>query len=398
MLLHNLQPASFRGAPFLVPSDDAEEGRNSIWHEYPDASHRYIEDNGKIPPCFHIRAVLHGDNLPGKLSRLRSALNRPGPGVLKHPYYGTQFVSVDQTYRVKREDRQAGVIELDIKFAVTGPPALPGLVSGIAALVTGLASSAVTAAFGAFTEQCRAPRSPNSATVLAEALQDVTSVLEASFGQATSAPARLYDRAEAFVRNIDTAQSLLVSSFREPFEDETILNRSLVKGFKDVAEAAAGVSAEASVAAVNTLDRSERQASKAAIGMFCEFAAFCCLADAMAGRNYLTGDEVDADEQLLTEIYDTVQARGLPSEQHAQMADIYTAASEVLQNAAVRLPRLTEIDAQNTPASVLAYELYERDGMVNGIIPDRIQQIVDLNLNQDPCLLTGSTTVLTRVA
>lgn len=398
MLLHNLQPASFRGAPFLVPSDDSEEGRNSVVHEYPDSSMRYVEDNGRIPPCFSLRALLHGDNLPGKLNRLRSALNKPGPGVLKHPYYGTQFVSVDQTYRVKREDRDSGVIELNIKFIVTGPPALPGLVSGIAALVTGLAISAVTDAFRAFTGQFIAPGSATSATVVSEALQSVAEVMDQAFGQATSAPVRLYDNAFALVSRIENAEPLLIEAFREPFADGSLSNRELVKGFQKIAEAAATLSLEASVAEVNTIDRIERQASKALIGMFCEFAAFCSMADAMAGRNYLTGDEVDADEQLLTATYETVQERGLPAEQHAQMADIYTAASEVLQNSAVRLPRLTEVDAENTPASVLAYQIYERDGMTNAVIPDRIQQIVDLNLNQDPCLLAGSTTVLTRVA
>jgi hypothetical protein len=269
-------------------------------------------------------------------------------------------------------------------------------VSGIAALVSGLASSAVTRAFDAFVAQYRVPRSVASALVLADSIRDIATSLDVSFGLATTAPSRLYDRADTYARFVSTARSLFIDSFRVPFELDDLSNRDLVKGFDAVAIEAAAVSAQAAAINPTTIDRSDRQISQETIGMFCEFAAFCSMADAMAGRAYTTGEEVESDEALLTETYGRIQERGLPAEQHADMSDIYTATSEVLRDIGVRLPRTSMIDAKNLPASVLAYMLYEQDGMNNGVILERLQQIVDLNLNQDPCLLAKDTRVLTR--
>ena len=388
MLLDDLQAAKFRGAPFLVPSDETEEGRNAICHEYPDASFRYVEDNGRIPPKFTLSAVLAEPGLPAKLNRLRSALNAPGPGVLKHPHYGTQFVQVDGTYRVKREDRQAGVIELEIKFAVTGAPILPGLVSGVAALVTGLAATAVTSMFTAFTKSYGNPSGAVTLATVSSAVASVASQMNASFGQASDAPSRIMTSAGLFARSGARLGPLLISSFRDPFDDDAMSSRALIKGFRAVSVIGSDISDDAAAITPSTADLSIRSSCLAILGASIEAAAFACIADAMAGHDYTTADEVEADEDLLTEAFEQAQARELDDSVHSALAQIHTAASEVLRDVAVRLPRISTMSIEPIPASVLAYQLYEDDSDV--------MTIVDLNLDKDPVLMASPVIVLSQ--
>lgn len=388
MLPSDLQAASFRGARFLVPRDESEEGRNAVCHEYPDASFRYVEDNGYIPPRFTLPAVLHGPDLGSKLQRLRSALNAPGPGVLKHPHYGTQFVQVDGTYKVSRDDRSAGTIELEIKFAVTGAPVLPGLLSGIAAVVTGLAASAIVLMFQEFQAEFdrTASASVTTHTATAGALFDVADVLDRSFGRSTDAASRIANEATFMVRNPEILKNLLVAAYRDPFDDDSLSTRELIDGFSATAAAAALVSESALTINASTADLARRQSALMVLGATLEAASMACLADAMASHAYSTGEEIDRDEQALANLVDAVQSRELSATVHEAITKIYLAASNVLRDVDVRLPRIAEIATAPIPASVLAYQLYESDA--------DLMRLVDLNLSKDPILMQGPVSAL----
>lgn len=388
MLLTDLRSASFKGARFLVPHDEVEEGRNAVSHEYPDASHRYVEDNGRIPPRFTISALVHGSDVAAKAARLRSALMSPGPGVLKHPWAGTQFVQVEGPYRVRREDRQAGIVEFEITFAVTGAPILPGIVSGVAALVTGLASSAVTSLFSSFTSRFGGASGGVSATRLADGIALVASALDAKTGSSSDAASKLISRAGQIVRDPAYGEAIFVEAFRAPFDDDTLTNPTLVSAFTDAHTAASVVSLDADAILPTTADLARRRSDMAVLGATLQAASFASLADAMAGRTYLTGEDVDADEDLLADVFGQVQSTELDQDIHDELVKIYTATSEVLRDVAVRLPRLSQIDVKSMSASVLAYNLYESE--------TDLMTLVALNLDQDPVLLGGATSVLVR--
>jgi hypothetical protein len=159
-----------------------------------------------------------------------------------------------------------------------------------------------------------------------------------------------------------------------------------VTAFKEAHAAAQSVSLEADAILPTTADLIRRKKDMALLGATLEAASFASLADAMAGRTYLTGDDVDADEALLADVFGQVQSRELDQDIHSELTKIYTATSEVLRDVAVRLPRLSQIDIQSMPASVLAYHLYESDA--------DLMTLVSLNLDKDPILFAGSTSVL----
>lgn len=398
MHIDDLHPASFRGASFLAPRDTTTEGRNSIVHDYPDQTMRYVEDNGAIPPCFDVTAFLHGKNLPGQLASLRSALMRPGPGVLRHPVFGTQFVSVDQTYSINHTQRDSGVIELSIKFITTGPPISPGLTTGIAAVVSQLSANALQEAFDTFVHAYGPPTLPYSIATVASNITSIASSLTTAFEQVSGSSKQIVSKAGVLAQNMKLSNSLWVDAYRAPIDDESIPSANLVRGYKNVRASSQEVLRNAKKIAASTKDLEVRKGALTMISEYNELAAFLSLSEAMASREYMTSDEVAADETDLETAHSDLRNRNLPIEQHNAAFNVFIATTDILERASVRLPRLTEIDAEDTPASVLAYSLYEQDGMNYSEIPSKVDSIVDLNPTLNPATLGKETSILSRVA
>jgi prophage DNA circulation protein len=149
--LHNkLYTASYNGVPFLFTDTERESGRKTAVHEYPGTSRRFVEDLGKFLPVFRITACLSnpGDDYFLKRDAFLTEIEKPGPGDLSHPFYGSFKVSIVNLPKVRESIRSLGVVEFDIEFAVTGEDVLPQIIgptfTGIQAKVTATSSNLVT--------------------------------------------------------------------------------------------------------------------------------------------------------------------------------------------------------------------------------------------------------------
>jgi prophage DNA circulation protein len=182
--LANLAPSSFRGARFLTPRDHFESGRNAISHRFPakPSTSHYIEDNGGDPNTFHLTAYLHGPTLMSDWSRLRSALDEPGPGTLNHPWLGAVLVQHKGPYKVQRDDKDSGVLEITLTFIQTAGAIYPSLGGVIAASLSGLAGTSVAAALGALAGSLKLPSSPISVGFINSIVDGVTGAVHDNFG------------------------------------------------------------------------------------------------------------------------------------------------------------------------------------------------------------------------
>lgn len=396
MLLRDLQRASFRGVPFLVPSDETSEGRTTLDHLYPDSNFRYAEDNGGIPPKFKISAIVAEPNLPAKLRALRNALTAQGPGTLKHPWCGSQFVQVDGDYSIKRSDKTSGHVELEIKFLVTGPPQFPRLASGIAAVVTGLRANSLLTLFAEFKASLQPALSHVSFELFTTAIVEAGEQLAASFRSASPAPDRIVRDAGILAADPERLGTLFVESISAAFDDDTISEAALVEGFVALVDIGAAQAADAEAIQPTTIDLSQRRLNMALLAATIETAGFLGLCEAVAGRKYLTADDVERDEVRVTERYEAIQGRDLAVTVRDALREIYVATSEVLRDSIVRLPRIVALDVGHFPASVLAYLLYEDKRQPSNVktVENRVTTLVALNLEQTPLLLTGETDVV----
>ncbi|BAO88912.1 DNA circularization protein [Caballeronia cordobensis] len=120
-----LQPASFRGVPFEVESDDGAFGRRTQVHEYPQRDKPYAEDLGRATREINITAFLIGADYIDARDKLLEALETAGPGTLVHPWYGELKVSLKDTARVSHSIAHGGMCTVQLSFVESGDLAFP---------------------------------------------------------------------------------------------------------------------------------------------------------------------------------------------------------------------------------------------------------------------------------
>ncbi|MGQ6394718.1 DNA circularization protein [Serratia sp. IR-2025] len=125
-----LQPASFRGVPFSVESDEGTFGRRVQTHEYPNRDNPYTEDLGRATRRFTISAYLIGDDYIDQRDRLIAAVDTPGPGTLVHPNYGEMAICVDGEVRVSHSNNEGRMCRISFSFVEAGELSFP--TSGVA--------------------------------------------------------------------------------------------------------------------------------------------------------------------------------------------------------------------------------------------------------------------------
>lgn len=125
-----LQPASFRGVPFSVESDEGIFGRRVQTHEYPNRDNPYTEDLGRATRRFTISAYLIGDDYIDQRDRLIAAVDTPGPGTLVHPNYGEMAICVDGEVRVSHSNNEGRMCRISFSFVEAGELSFP--TSGVA--------------------------------------------------------------------------------------------------------------------------------------------------------------------------------------------------------------------------------------------------------------------------
>ena len=91
-----LLPASFRDVGFSVEAHENGGGRRIALHEYPGREESFPEDVGRRAQTFQVEAFIVGDDYMERRDALADACDRPGPGVLVHPYRGRREVSCER--------------------------------------------------------------------------------------------------------------------------------------------------------------------------------------------------------------------------------------------------------------------------------------------------------------
>jgi prophage DNA circulation protein len=114
-----MQPASFRGAGFLVESADGEAGRRLAVHEYPKRDLPYAEDLGRKARIFKVTGFVIGSGYMSDRDALLAACEEAGPGTLIHPYHGTLEV-ICQVCTWREELRAGGKATFSLTFMEAG--------------------------------------------------------------------------------------------------------------------------------------------------------------------------------------------------------------------------------------------------------------------------------------
>ncbi|NTI27671.1 DNA circularization N-terminal domain-containing protein [Rhizobium rhizogenes] len=139
-----LLPASFRGVPFYVESEDLSGGRRLAKHEKAGGEVTQIEDLGRATESHNVTAYLTSDTADIKARALKSACNLPGSGMLIMPMDFGRMAHAENFSRSRERDR-AGYIAFGITFVPAGTPPVASLSIGdvSAAVASGASLAAV---------------------------------------------------------------------------------------------------------------------------------------------------------------------------------------------------------------------------------------------------------------
>jgi prophage DNA circulation protein len=118
------QTAIFRGAMFFVEIGGRAGGRRVALHQYPKRDIPYAEDMGRTANKFTVQGYLIGPNYLTLRDNLITALEKPGPGLLRLPLpYQSSDVNVMVTsYSISESREKGGVCQVDMEFVEYGDP------------------------------------------------------------------------------------------------------------------------------------------------------------------------------------------------------------------------------------------------------------------------------------
>lgn len=118
-----LLDATFRGVKLSVLSTDDAAERAQVRHEYPYRDGAEVEDLGRRARTIHVQAIVWGKEYETDLRKLLEALDKPGPGELIHPVFGSINVSLASHHVAHHEDNpDSAQITLDFVEAEPDAP------------------------------------------------------------------------------------------------------------------------------------------------------------------------------------------------------------------------------------------------------------------------------------
>jgi prophage DNA circulation protein len=120
-----LRPATFRGVPFFVLSDEAEFGRRQVTHTAALVDVPTLEDLGRAADVFQIEGYLVGEDYDLAMLELVKAIrDTPGEGVLVHPRYGERSVGASG-FRIKHDSKEGRMCRFVVTFGEAGELSQP---------------------------------------------------------------------------------------------------------------------------------------------------------------------------------------------------------------------------------------------------------------------------------
>lgn len=100
-----LQPAKFRGLPFVVLGSRGNYGRRNALHEYPNRDTCWVEDMGRQARRITVQGFLVGDDVIARRDAFIKAAESKGDGELVHPTLGRVTVALMDFAFTERWDR-----------------------------------------------------------------------------------------------------------------------------------------------------------------------------------------------------------------------------------------------------------------------------------------------------
>ena len=388
---NRLQTGSFRGVEFLTESAQGNGGRNVAVHEFPLQEQHYSEDLGKSAGSQRLTVYLVGTDYDLARDQLIKALDRQGPGKLKHPYRGSQLVQI-QDYEWTISSRHGGFCQFTIRYVTAGKRQAPAT-NSTASDLSGECTAALEMWRQTFESSFSVDSQPEFVT------ESATNFLEDAFTTLNSingAIAAELNQIEDIANDIDALSAEIMDLVLQPL---TLISNvgavvtSVIGGFNSISNAfnaynnlltAFGITRPVSRTAANgtaTETRAQMADNQEAISRSFSAVATIALVVRIADSDASEFDSLeqarDIRDALLDQLDEQLDADDLTSEQYDAISNLATALQRHITALEPGLLSAQSITLETSlPALVVAHMQYGD--------ASRVDELTDRNNIENP--------------
>lgn len=365
-----MQPASFRGVPFLVVSHEAELGRRVAVHEFPYRDEPFGEDLGRKTRGLTIEAYVIGAGYADARNRLVRAIEQAGPGPLKHPYLGELQVNV-LSCKLREGTEEGGIARFTIEFVEAGLARFPSSEESTTAAVVATADYAAEAVRASMARRMATASRPAfvagaSASIIGTALNTITGAVAKVRG-VVSEVAKLQRDVDAMRRDLVTLVYAPASAAQALLSAVRQLVRSVASTPRDMLSLARTLyrfGADLPAVQTNTTSRKQQALNQAELLQLVRVVAAAEGARAAALVDWESYQEaVAARDELLDVLDDAMLASGVADEVYDALRGLRAAVVRDVVTRGADLARLvTYTPAATRPMLAIAQTVYA-DGL-----------------------------------
>lgn len=140
--LPGLLPGVYRGLEISIVDMTSDVGRRVIEYLFPGVDAAAYDDFGLAPEMISLEALIIGDDYKLRSKALQAAFERPGPGLLIHPWMGPMQTILEESAQIRVSVRELRVARISVRLKRVRSAGLLSAFSGLGDLVSGLSSAA----------------------------------------------------------------------------------------------------------------------------------------------------------------------------------------------------------------------------------------------------------------
>jgi len=393
-ILKDLKPASFRGIEFFVQSVDTTGGRKTITHEYPNSNTRFVEDIGLLEDSFSITAIIAEPNYFSKKQALKNALDTAGIGILINPFGDSVSVALAEPYTINESKNNLGVATFTMSFSKASRNIFPTETVENDSLIVDQANELVTNTETNLSNNLKLKTNNfTNFNFVKNKLTDVADYFEIAKTKAEQVAEKLND----FDSKLIDYRANLVELINKP--DELASEITDLFNFLNVlAKDALGqiemykyffdFGSEDEEIVGSTFARIEREENQQIINENILVNSLSLAYQNIINVDFTNTDEIDELSSILETQYDAIADNVLDTTTYDNLQELRKEARIFFDRQRAIAYRVTQINTNLIPATVLTYDYYEN--------LDNWEQILSLNNSVEPSFLQGEINILTR--
>ena len=383
--------AKFRDVEFHYQDSSVQGGRKTVTHEFPDTNTRYVEDLGKLEKTFNINALIDITSNNKELDSFVNALEKEGVASLTHPVYKKQNVVV-KSYNINDSIRELGIVKINILFEKASKNKFPEQQESKTGKLTNLKTSLASSLNEKFGDSFKSVKGNiekfrngvKAIKATSREIKRVTSLITGAadeFNDAVTSLNELVNDAGALVQAPSELAAKLGASFNNigfAFENASDLfnvTKLLTPFFLASEDSPVGSSS-------TSLDIKSNQA------LINDYVSSTALSIAYEQSTLINITDLDQLNQIKESLESSFNSLSdtLDRDIYNILLEMRAEANSYLNSLLLSLPRVVEIETQETSLSSLVYSIY-------GDLENK-ETIKDLNKIRDTSRVSGTIKIL----